>query len=537
MTLAPSRVRSEPDSSRPYPPLFAGLPGVVWALCLLFVATMLFWSIAKPTYEGPDERQHVSAVLYWSEFRDWPGFKEMGVMLNSMRSSDYVRSTPREADAAMARPDRPSFADLTGTVAVSGKSMNQMSQHPPLYYALLGEVRHVLPVGIAADLDVWIMRSISILFMAPLPLLAAALARRLGATRPIVITAAAAVALTPAIAIFGGVVNSDNLLNAASAWALLGMGCVLTGDLRARTAIWIGAALAVALLTKAFAIPVALGVALAYLVAAIRYRAVRTGLASLAIVIGVAALGGWWWLRNLLRYGTLQPAGHRDALPDGPLSVAEALPIYGDRFIRVFFSRFWAAMDARGFTDPAFLVPLAASIVVFIILLVGPVIGRRSLQPERRVDLVVLITPFLLAAAILFSSTYRLTMETGYPSGVQGRYLFGAILGAIVVGAFALAALLPECLHPIAMIVVILAGLAATVWRMLAGLIEEWAPGAPGLRPHVEALLAWSPLPYAASISVLVLFALAAMLAVAEAVREYVLLRRSDSLLPVGSGA
>lgn len=529
VTHAPPPLRNEHEYSRRYAPLFAGLPAVVWALCLVFVASMLFWSIAKATYKSPDERQHVSAALYWSEFREWPRFKEMGMMLDVMRSADLARSAPRDASAATARPERPSFADLAGDAAISDTTINQMSQHPPLYYMLLGQVHELLPSDIAADLEVWIMRVVSIVLMAPLPLLAAALARRLGASRPIVITVAAVVALTPGFATLGGAVNNDNLLNAASAWALLGVGCVLTGDLRARTAIWIGAALAVALMTKAFAIPIAVGVALAYVVATVRFRDARAGLTSLAVVIAVAALGGWWWIQNLLRYGTLQPAGHGDPLPDGPLSVMEALPVYADRFAEVFFSRFWLGLDAPGFGHPSFWIPATLSIVLLAILLAGPFIVRRSLQPHERVDLVVLITPFVFAAVILFSSTFRITMNTGYAAGIQGRYLYCAVIALVVVAGLVLAALVPAGLHPIVMLAVTLLGLALAAWRMITALTAAWAPGEPGLLAHVEALLAWSPLPYAASVSVLVLVVAASVLVIVLVVREYLALQRPDA--------
>lgn len=522
----PPLQRREPAHRIRYPPLFAGLPLVVWALCAVFVATMLMWSVVKGTYDSSDERQHVAAGLYWSEYHEWPRFKEMGMMLNVMRSDDLVHSVPHEAAAAPARPERPSFADLTRETPVSEKSRNQMSQHPPLYYVMLGQLHDVLPVDMAADLEVWIMRLMSIVLMAPLPLLAAALARRLGASRPNVIIVAAATALIPGIASIGGAVNNDNLLNAASGWVLLGIASVLTGDLRSMTAAWIGAALAVALLTKAFAIPIAVGVALAYVVAIVRFRSFRSGLASLAIVVGVAALGGWWWLQNLVRYGTLQPAGHRAALADGPLTILEALPLYADRFTRVFFSRFWAGMDPRGFDHPGFWISASASILVLGILFVGLAFRRRAMPRGAIVDFAVLLTPFLLALVILLYSTYRITMNTGFAAGIQGRYLYCVVIGAIVVTVFALAALLPTQWHPVVMIAVTLTGLAFTTWRVADALGNAWAPSEQGIVAHFEALFAWSPLPYAASVGLFVFFVVAAITAAALVVREYVVLRR-----------
>jgi hypothetical protein len=533
VTHPPAPQRTTSERAGHYPPLFAGLPIIVWVLCVTFIATMFVWSITKATYHSPDEDRHVGAALYWSEFHDWPGFKEMGLMFNVMRSHDLVRSKPHAAATATARPDRPSFADLTRDDSLySHSTVNQMSQHPPLYYVILGEIHSLLPVDTAADLEVWIMRFLSILLMAPLPLLAAALARRLGASRPIVIVAASLFALVPGIASIGGAVNNDNLLNAASGWALFGVGCVLTGDLRARTAVWIGLALALALMAKAFALPIAAGVGIAYLVTIVRSGATRSGWTSLAIVIGLASLGGWWWVHNLVLYGTLQPAGHGAALPNGPLNALEAFPLYATRFVDVFFSRFWAGMDPPGYDHPAFWLSVIASILALGVLFIGLIrLRRHSAAGEMVVNCVTLLTPFVLAFVILVYSTYRITMNTGYAAGVQGRYLYCAVLGAIVVTALFVGTLLPKRVHPIAMLAIAVAGLSLMIWRVTVAVIGAWTATEPSLGSHLQALLAWSPLPYAASVTVFVLFVVAIITTTAMVAREYVGLRRSSAAI------
>lgn len=537
MTRPPKPADPVQASARRHPPLFAGLPLIVWVLCALFMSSMLAWSITKATYNSPDEHKHVAAALYWSEFREWPGFKEMPMMLNVMRSHGQDEPAVREATNATSRQERPSFQDLTGEIVVSGKSINQMSQHPPLYYIVLGQLHDLLPSDLAADLEVWLMRLLSVIIMTPLPLLAAALARRLGASRPMTVVAAAGVALLPGLASIGGMVNNDNLLTAASSWALLGAGCVLAGDLRKRTAAWIGLALAVALLSKAFALPVAFAVMLAYLVAIVRTKDVRSGaVVAASIAAGVAMLGGWWWIRNAALYGTLQPAGHGAHLPDGPLSLSEALPVYWDRFLRVFFTRYWAGFDPLDLGDAGLWIFVVASAAAVVIVAAGLVVRLRTRAVAPVVDVLVIVLPFALALASLLSSTVRITMNTGYPAGVQGRYLYCAIVGVAAAFALALGWLVPRTRQAGAMLVIGLGGSALTGWRAWDALSSAWAPGADDTFAHLGALLAWSPLPYAASLAIVVLFVGTLAGTVGLLFREAHLERRPDRTEVSGHG-
>lgn len=517
----PEQLRADPaEQERRRAPLFSGLPVLVWVLCAAFVSSMLVWSVAKPIYGGMDERYHVGAGLYWEEFHEWPGFKDMPMMLSVMRSDELIGSGDHDAAAAVARQERPSFADLTSSNSVvSQKTMNQMSQHPPLYYAILGELHSLMPSGMASDLEVWIMRLLSAVLLAPLPLLAAALARRLGAGRPMIVVATAAIALLPGLAWLGGSVNNDNLLNAAAGWVFLGIGLVLTGDLRKRTALWIGLVLAVALLTKAFALPIAAGVVAAYLVEAIRSRRFRSGFAALAIAGVVAALGGWWWGLNLVRYGTFQPAGHGAKLDD-PLGVAAAFPIYADKFLDVFSSRFWIGLDATSLADPLVWIALTATVLVLGVIVVAIIAGLRSTGRQAALNTLVLLAPMVLAFLILMYSTYRITMNTGYAAGLQGRYLYCAIIG--VAAAFAVSAgfILPRRTHRFVMLATVLVGIAVCVWRVCRAIVNEWAPSG-SLGDHLHALFAWSPLPYGVSVAILVAFCVSILAAAAMLTREF----------------
>src|SRR5690606_34828050 len=100
-------------------------------------------------------------------------------------------------DRAIPRDDRPSWTDV-GPDVRDGE-INQLAQHPPLYYVPAAVVLRVIDGDGSAPLDlvVWQLRLLSVLTLAALPLLAADIARRLTASVPVVLSAAAGVLAVP----------------------------------------------------------------------------------------------------------------------------------------------------------------------------------------------------------------------------------------------------------------------------------------------------------------------------------------------------
>lgn len=539
--------RTSPETTdRRAPRGLRGLPLAVWAAVAFFAATMTFWSIADPTYRSADEPDHVSAAIYWETYHSWPGFKEMPRMASvdaSVKISG-VRSTTKpveqrpalSATEATPRPDRQSFSELgSGTDTL----VNKAGQHPPGYSALLGTVADVLPATIPWDLEVWIFRMISVLLLTPLPLAAALIARRLGANRIVISAAALSVLAIPQLAVVGGAVNNDNLLNAAGAWIALGTVHVLTGDLRRRTALWVGLVSAVALLTKAWSLPLVAVVVLAYLVAAVRERSLRRVITPALIFVVAAMAGGWWWIHNVVVYGKVQPAGHFDPLKTGPLAMADTLHLMKDQFESVFPTRFWALLSIKSgaLAYPTW-IPAVLSVVLLAILLAGLALSSRL--GVKRATVVVMILPTLLTLAILLESVYSLTRKTGVAAGVQGRYLYSSIVPLLVVAVIGLAALLglvsrgragdddqagaahvTAARFTPARLVALLVGVFGVVYTVVSmGRAISWHFGEEHWSNPLDSLgdlAAWSPLPYALSVVVMIAFVVAALFALVAA--------------------
>ncbi len=94
----------------------------------------------------------------------------------ALRSTGY-------SNEALSRHDRPTLEEL-GPAERGGR--NQMTQHPPLYYSLLGGVSTVITSFLPGD-DVWsldrlvyLLRLLNVALIAPLPALAYVAGRRLG---------------------------------------------------------------------------------------------------------------------------------------------------------------------------------------------------------------------------------------------------------------------------------------------------------------------------------------------------------------------
>ncbi|WHP18354.1 DUF2142 domain-containing protein [Cellulomonas sp. ES6] len=506
---APVGRRARREAERRPPARPEPLPRAVWAVTATWFAVLLCWSVLLPTFRSADEPSHVGASLAWEQTREWPGFKELYAWAQTDAAEELARRDGYPAllrGDAVPRADRPSFDELAPPGF--GPELSNMGQHPPGYYVLLGVVTAALPDSTPYDLEVWVLRLLNVLALTPLPLLAAATARALTRNRAVIVTAALAPLAVPQLGALGAAVNNDNLLVATCATVTLGAVLASRGDLRLRTAVWTGLALAVGLLTKAWALLFVPVVVLAYVIGWRRTRSPGRAAAALVTAGATAALGGWWWIANLLRYGTLQPAGHLRRLAE-PLEAAEAWPRYAHDAFVLMVSRFWAALsikpgDAASVSEASvqpYPLWFTTTLSVLALAAVAVVLVRRRTWDARRVDGWLLVTPFVLNVLILLQSTWTLYLATGAPRGLQGRYLFPTLTGMAVAAALGATALLPRTWVSRLPVVLGCAALAFTGSAMLKVLDFHWAGS--GLLGRLAALGAWSPLPPALTVLVL----------------------------------
>ena len=362
----------------------AAVPTIVWYVTGLWLVLLLGASVLWPMGFGYDELNHIDMSYVYSAhpFHFYgPG------QLNETRASYGIRGLiPLDPVGRLAtvpilpRGQRPSLRQLGGAVVVSGYSPNQMVQHPPLYYWIEAALLRVPGVtSLAWDQTVWLMRLVSVALMTPVPLLCWATTRRMlvgrqgphsrGDATGGVVTAEVA----PRLAVIGAVlpltvpnmvrdgsaVTNDSLLVLTTSVLLYCLSRVLTGDLSRRTAVWVAVSLGAALLTKGFALVLPPIVLAAYLFgwwrrpgASPRFRTLWPPLA-IAAVGGV--VGGLWWLRNVVEYGTVEingPGPKFDYVVYGQPDHSGTLGHFLPSFVTGFVERIWGGVGLPDVPDP-----------------------------------------------------------------------------------------------------------------------------------------------------------------------------------------
>lgn len=469
---------------------------MVWAVVALHGLLLLVLSVLFPTYRAPDEIAHVDMVLVVGQSQGYPEVGEQRISQRVVESFAVVRhepggqAPPLHAGDAPRRDRRQTFAELGPDVA--SDVPQQMAAHPPLYYAAaataLSAVTALVPPAYDWSFDqvVGFLRLFSAALVLPLPLLAYLVAARLGATRPVAVAAAVLPLGIPQLTHVGSSVNNDTLLALLVAGLTLPALGAARGDTTARTAVVAGVLGGLALLTKGFALFVPLWLAGVYVLAAWRgggWRALRAGALAVAVATGV---GGWWWIRNILTYGTVQPSGLASPAPPGEFApdVGYWLSFYIQRLSR----RFW--IEPNLLPDGAPAADLVATAVV-VVLCLAAFVGHRRIR-QRPADLAVVLGPLAGLGAIVTFGAWRVYARSGTPFAIHGRYLYGAVVGLAAVAALGAAALLPARRRWLPLVAVATV-LAVQVTAAGLALVTYWGP--PGLWWRVAAVLAWSPWP------------------------------------------
>jgi 4-amino-4-deoxy-L-arabinose transferase-like glycosyltransferase len=377
----------------------------------------------------------------------WPAPGDRHVSQGVARSSGFyygqqLKTRPLDKGLTDVPPrgQRPSLGQLGGDASAGGLP-NQIVQHPPLYYA--GEALVVKLLGAQDwpyDKLVGLLRILTALLCAPLPVLVWGIANRLRAGPPAAVCAAVLSVGVPGLSRVAGLVNNDGMLIISTTALLLGLTYVATGDLTRRTGIVVGLLTGLALLSKGFALTFPLLVVLAYLMGMRRDR-VRA-LVPLAWALGVGFVtGGLWWVRNLLLFGAIQPSGFGDQLskvtgakvvPRGYIDTAGFWNVVQDRLTRTFWGGVGIANRPTLTKDTG----TALCIAVGVLIVLGVALGMR--ERRNRGPLLLLLLPAPLVFGLLVNNSWRDFVSYKQTTGLQGRYLYCGIAGLAVAVAIAL---------------------------------------------------------------------------------------------------
>jgi small subunit ribosomal protein S36 len=487
----------------------ARVPAVVWAITGLHTALLLVYGVLYPAHLGYDEPQHVDMVVALLSGDGWPGPGERILSEGVYRSSDALYDAGGVPDSpypdgdllALEQPyrlgdfgvrgERPSLEDLGGNAPSEYFPPNQIVQHPPMWHATGAFVLAVLPGSERWPYDVTVgaLRLVSVLMVAPLPLLAWAVARRL-VPDPVVANAAAALTLAiPGLTRVGASAGNDALVVLSFAAVLVALARVVTGDTSRRTAVATGALVSLALLTKGFGLILPVVVVAAYGLAWRRQRSSAV-LASAAVALAVSGVGMLWWLRNVVVYGALQPRGYGPEataiLRGTPRPPGAEVPV--TPFLRQFYettsSRFWSGLGVP--EPPTFPVPVSTALTVLtgfgvLLALVAGVRSTRDAHDVRPAIAVLLLPVALLLGPLVWADlqSYRTYESSVGEIGVQGRYLYGGVAGVAVAVAVGYRRLLPRGRWPVTL--ALGAALVLQVYALHLVTQQFWVPRGAGL--------------------------------------------------------
>lgn len=403
---------------------------VAFVTVLVFAAGA-FWAIVQPPFFGPDEIPHYNSVSRVAAGDGWPRPYDASIRgdtwqaavegggENSLSGFEFDDEVPDELPTPIDRNA------LHGPTEYDDNMRDQMVQHPPAPYVLTAGVIQVFGGGdMRWDHALLLMRLVSAGFLAASVPFIVGIIRRISGSRAAGVVGATAILSIPLLAMIGGFVNNDNVLTASCSAALyFAIRAVKDPPSQRFTLPLAGVALGAALLSKGLALMLVPVIGLFGLVAAFtssRPWPMRLVWAAVPMLIAFV-VGGWWWLRNLLILGVIQPSQYGSREPDPQVQQTYDFGAFNeafwDRFNRLFWGR--GANDTIAF--PERLVESAGFALIALIVL--------SLAFSRhRILLIALLAFPLLITATIYNNAHSIYSDIGIPDrGVQGRYVFAGI--------------------------------------------------------------------------------------------------------------
>lgn len=450
-------------------------------MTIMWSALLASWLTVTPPFRTPDAPNHFNSVMRLVHGGGWPEPMTAPMHPDTIAAMAEASVIPRGTD----NPSMFHVTTLQGTTLqgtgprfisedplahedrtrfrfnqASATSHNdQMTQHPPGYYQLSAQTMKALG-GAHWRWDqqyLW-MAFISLVLSIPIVPLSIFTIRQFGLSRLTALLGTLPIMAVPQVAHIGAAVGNDSFTMVCGAAVLAASAYLMRVGITTRSTLAIGVVCGIAFLSKGNVLVMALTVLLALIAGA------RTSLASTsghiarlpqrwagafargALPASVLAfiIGGWWWLRNIILYGSLQPEGMRPFITswgdDTPTIREAVIGAYG-RFSRTLWGNF-------GWLERPLPSPIIHGLTIALVVLIiaGLIIAIRSRLRIGTTPVGIALGIFLASVAamlvLMFRSTWKAYLVTGLIGGSQGRYSYPWLVALCVPVAFVIAAII-----------------------------------------------------------------------------------------------
>ena len=356
------------------------------------------------------------------------------------------------------------------------------SLHPPLYYVLMLPVYWAFSsLGDAAAMRA--MRCVAPFFgVAALCLLVPVVRKAMAGRRGMTLFTLSLIAFWPQLLVCVAMVNNDAAAVLMSA-LLVNVVLVQRWDSRVSSAALWGAVLGLASLAK-FSNFLAGGPTVAVALAIAHgkhfYRREEFWKAGFLAAVCCLAVCGWWWVRNLLVYGAVNPYPAIPILPPGLTPLEAVLSGHAWRLFLRALNGLWASTWPAIDWAPAGLLPAILLLLrlVTVLALAGALVwmwrlARRQITLTRD-QMAAVLAPAAGYAAMFLALLYVATFKHA-GTYRNGRYLMPFVAGLAITMGLALEQICPPRLRPWAAgaLVVFFLALTAVGWYHLA---TYWNP-------------------------------------------------------------
>ncbi|WP_439691972.1 DUF2142 domain-containing protein [Curtobacterium sp. SP.BCo] len=388
----------------------------ITAIVLAFVGVLVVWASLQPMFGSPDEIAHWDAAVQVAMGHGWPDPAHLRLLA-------ATRAAQAEGMSFL-QTDRPTLEALLAAAPGNG-STNQMTQHPPTWYAMAAGLLHLIGyMQLRWDVDLFALRLMNVAVLSTLPLVVWAAVRRVTRSPRTALVAAASLLLIPQVGFIGSSATNDTpviILGAVVVWLVCR---VLTGDRGVPTLVALALATSAAVAFKATALPLVPFAVIAVIVAGSGWSRWLRG--AVVLVVPVVTTS-WWWVRNVLVFHTLQPAGLPQSIQRTEFPPGEGPDLGG--FVNTEWNRvtnsFWGQYGLLQYPSSPIVIAVLSVVAIGVVLVWGFRRGSR-----RTAWLLALLPLFTLVAGLQNNwSTYLRTTTIG---GIQGRYYF-VLVGVLAV--------------------------------------------------------------------------------------------------------